>query len=72
MTDGDLFTIAVVALAIGFWLWEHPAAARGIGMVVLFGLVCFGVAHAQANGRRHQRRGYYGRGDHRCHHGHRR
>jgi hypothetical protein len=32
------------------------AAARGIGWVNLFGLVCFGVAHTQTHGRRHHRR----------------
>jgi hypothetical protein len=65
MTDGDLFAIVVLVLAVGFWLWEHPAAARGIGMVVLIGLACFGVAHAQRHARQqHHRRGYAQR-DHR-------
>jgi hypothetical protein len=57
MTDGDMLAIVVVALAIGCWLWEHPTVAKGIGLVVLFGLVCFGVARAQTHGReRHHRR----------------
>jgi hypothetical protein len=33
MTDGDILAIAVVGLAIGCWLWEHPTAAKGIGLV---------------------------------------
>jgi hypothetical protein len=57
MTDGDMLAIAVVALAIGYCIWEHPSAAKEIGMVVLIGLVCFGAAHAQTHARRHHRRG---------------
>ena len=57
MTDGDILAIAVVVLAIGCWLWEHPTVAKGLGLVVLFGLVfCFGVAaHARTQDRRHHR-----------------
>jgi hypothetical protein len=65
MTDQDTLTAVAVGLVAGWWLWEHPAAARAIGWVVLFGLVCFGLARAQSLApRRHHRRGY-GQGHHR-------
>jgi hypothetical protein len=63
MTDQDTLTAVGVGLVVVWYLWEHPAAARAIGWVVLFGLVCFGVAHAQRHGRRHHRR-RYGYGHH--------
>jgi hypothetical protein len=53
MTDGNMVAAAVVGLAIVYWLWKHPTAAKGIGLV---GLVCFGAAaHAQTHERRHHR-----------------
>jgi hypothetical protein len=60
MTDQDTLTAIVVVLVAFCCLWERPAVARGIGWVVLFGLVCLGVARAQslAPPRRHYRRGY--------------
>jgi hypothetical protein len=65
MTDGDMLAIAVVGLAVGCWLWEHPTVAKGLGLVVLVGIVGIGVAHAaQGQSQRHHRRGC-GRGHHR-------
>jgi hypothetical protein len=55
MTDQDKLMIAATGLVAVWWLWRHPAAARAIGWVVLFGLVCFGVAHAQTHARRQHR-----------------
>jgi hypothetical protein len=40
MTDQDMINAAVIGLAIVLGSW--PAAARALGLVVLFGLVCFG------------------------------
>ena len=59
-----MITAAVVSVVVVWCLWKHPAAARGIGWVVLFGLVCLGVARAQSLSPRHYRRGY-GQGGHR-------
>jgi hypothetical protein len=57
MTDGDMFALAVVAVVIGRWLWQHPGAAKVIGLVVMVGAVGLGVAHA-AQAQRHHRRGH--------------
>jgi hypothetical protein len=59
MTTEDMIAIAIVGLAAAWWLWKHPTAAQGIGLVVLVGLVCFGAAHARTHARRqngHRRR----------------
>jgi putative effector of murein hydrolase LrgA (UPF0299 family) len=56
MTDQDMLTIAAVVLLVGWWLWKNPRVAEVVGLVVLFVLICFGVAHAQTHGRRRDRR----------------
>ena len=54
MTSQDTTLIVSAGLLALWWLWKHPAAAKGLGLVVLVGLVCFGVAHAQTRaGRDH-------------------
>jgi hypothetical protein len=48
MTTEDMIAIAIVGLAI--------TAAKAIGLVLLFGLLCFGAAaHAQSHAQRHHR-----------------
>jgi hypothetical protein len=59
MTDADMLMGAAVGLLVVWWLVKHPAAAMIIGTVVLVGLACLGVAHAQTHARRqhgHRRR----------------
>jgi hypothetical protein len=66
MTGQDTFLIIAAGLLAVWWLVKNPEAAKVVGALLLFGLVCFGVAHAQTHERqRHCRR--YGRGYQRRH-----
>jgi hypothetical protein len=61
ITDQDTLIMIAAGLLAIWWLVKHPAATKAIGVVVLIGLVCLGVAHprredratsAEATGRR--------------------
>jgi hypothetical protein len=58
MTDQDTLLMVAAGLLAVWWLVKHPGAAKGIGLVLLVGLVCFGIAQAQTHARWHHRRGY--------------
>jgi hypothetical protein len=55
MTDQDTWMMIAAGVLAVWWLVKNPAAAKGIGLVLLVGLVCFGMAHAQTHARRHHR-----------------
>jgi hypothetical protein len=59
MTNEDMITAVGLGALVVWFLWKHPAVARAFGWMVLFGLVCFGIARAQSLApRRHYGRGY--------------
>jgi hypothetical protein len=67
MTDQDTLLLVAGGLLALWWVVKSPEAVKGIGLVLLVGIIALGVAHAQNHAPRHHRR-RHGHGHRRRHH----